>query len=595
MKKKVLGFLLVCTMLASLLTGCGAGDGGKTNTTLEAKTYPLRIQLDKDEDPTSEEITLYFVNGGDIPYVALSEYMPRVGNIYKDDKIGVPAAEYEITQPLANHTLVARKDNSSSMDIDTEADTIEFLGLDYFVSTPGDPLLLSTITLSESGRGGVANLLQDEGESYERGGNTLIKFDMSEYLIDLIEKDGECYMPLQTVNDLLVSLNYVFVVFNGIEVLMSSYSSPLIDEMFNVPTGQMSEEFASFNYNELRFMLDTTYGLKDEHDIDNFGDYFGSTGLLADLAGTDPAAFDNALRLLTMKYFDDGHSGVLKNSYLSGPAKTGDIDAALSTIESLGVSNSAMAWGTMRATGVRAEFYPDHPEMDSFEGAVEPYLYEEVGDTAILTFDRFSVKKDDYTKESDLKNPSDTIELIAYAHSQITRENSPIKNVVVDLSCNGGGVADVALYLMAWLKVDGIAILGLKNPVTGAQSVGTFEADINLDGTFDYEDNLPLELNRYIMISGVSFSCGNLVPAVLKGCPGITLLGQTSGGGTCSVRPCTSASGAAFTISSPTQISSVKNGSFYDVDQGAEPDFYISKDETFYDREKLVEFIHNLP
>ena len=86
-----------------------------------------------------------------------------------------------------------------------------------------------------------------------------------------------------------------------------------------------------------------------------------------------------------------------------------------------------------------------------------------------------------------------------------------------------------------------------------------------------------------------------LVPAALKGKPCVTLLGKTSGGGSCVVRSCTSASGAVFAISSSNQISSMKNGSLYNADEGAEPDFAISRYETFYDREALVEFIHNLP
>ena len=39
----------------------------------------------------------------------------------------------------------------------------------------------------------------------------------------------------------------------------------------------------------------------------------------------------------------------------------------------------------------------------------------------------------------------------------------------------------------------------------------------------------------------------------------------------------------------------IRNGSMYDIDKGVEPDFTISKYDTMYDREKLVDFIHNLP
>ena len=53
--------------------------------------------------------------------------------------------------------------------------------------------------------------------------------------------------------------------------------------------------------------------------------------------------------------------------------------------------------------------------------------------------------------EIDTKDLSDenTIELIMKAHSMITRENSPIENVVIDLSCNHGGAADTAAFLLA--------------------------------------------------------------------------------------------------------------------------------------------------
>lgn len=210
----------------------------------------MRTELGRNGVKT-REITLYFVNGGDVPYVALSEYMPFVGE-------------------------------------------------------------------------------------------TLITYDMTEYLIDFVEKDGECYMPLQTVNDLLLSRNSKLVVFTGEEVLASALSRKLLDEMYNAPKHEMSEDFALFNYNELRFVLDHFYGLKEQHHIDNFGDFLAETDLIVDLLGTDPYAFDSALRRLTMKFLDDGHSGLLKRSYMGGLADPNDLDEALATIGDMGTSTSEM-------------------------------------------------------------------------------------------------------------------------------------------------------------------------------------------------------------------------------------------------------------
>ena len=36
------------------------------------------------------------------------------------------------------------------------------------------------------------------------------------------------------------------------------------------------------------------------------------------------------------------------------------------------------------------------------------------------------------------------------------------------------------------------------------------------------------------------------------------------------------------------------NGSFYDIDQGVEPDYYINDIENYYNREALTDFINHL-
>ena len=56
----------------------------------------------------------------------------------------------------------------------------------------------------------------------------------------------------------------------------------------------------------------------------------------------------------------------------------------------------------------------------------------------------------------------------------------------------------------------------------------------------------------------------------------------------------TAACGTGFQISGFTRLAFLKNGSFYDIDQGAVPDFTISKYMSFYDRERLTEYIDGL-
>ena len=80
----------------------------------------------------------------------------------------------------------------------------------------------------------------------------------------------------------------------------------------------------------------------------------------------------------------------------------------------------------------------------------------------------------------------------------------------------------------------------------------------------------------------------------LSGASAEDALGRTSGGGSCMVLSASSAWGTSFKISSPYRMSFLKNGAFYDIDRGADPDVILTKPEKFYDRETLVETINSI-
>ena len=52
--------------------------------------------------------------------------------------------------------------------------------------------------------------------------------------------------------------------------------------------------------------------------------------------------------------------------------------------------------------------------------------------------------------------------------------------------------------------------------------------------------------------------------------------------------------GSLYQISGTVRMSFVKNGSFYDMDRGVDPDVILTKTDTFCDREKLTEIINSL-
>jgi len=638
--KKTINRLLAVLMAMMLLTGCAAQaesteapPEAPVNHTVTGQAYPFLLQLD-DHDGTHEEgeMNLYFVDGGDIPYVALSEYTQFLSVLLdRKDKSGVV---YEIASEGEDelfHYTATRPDNGSTLYVFPEKDMMIFSNYNTFTQMVGAKMLVSAMDIPEVESFSPMDLVTlvnesqqtapeqeqaeenpesaadaeeptegatapEEKEPAEKSGIpamfTLKKgmylnrpgdevvLNLANYTIDIIEADGECYIPFQTLNDLLVGDEYVYIVFTGEMIICAGYGCSLIDLMDSAPKHDLSEEFARFNFHELCLLLDCKYGLKPEHNIDSFSKFIvNNEELFGNLISTNPMLSSFAIANLTFTYFDDLHSGFRRGSYQF------DRDRNLEAMISMGYYGPSM-----RNFMKRSKIF-ENARKAVYRAWVPGY--EEVGDTAFITFDHFEVNRKDYYDISiDRDNPQDTIDLIIYANSQIKREDSPIRNIVLDLSNNGGGDATAAIFVISWFL--GEADIALRDTFTGAETNAVYLADVNLDGEFDDQDNVASGYRLYCLTSNSSFSCGNLVPAACRGSGLVTLIGQTTGGGSCVVLPSTTAAGTIFQISGNKQISIMRNGSFYNTDAGVEPDFRLDKAESYYDRPALAEYLNNL-
>jgi C-terminal processing protease CtpA/Prc len=127
-----------------------------------------------------------------------------------------------------------------------------------------------------------------------------------------------------------------------------------------------------------------------------------------------------------------------------------------------------------------------------------------------------------------------------------------------------------------------------ENVLTGQKMKSSYEVDRNLDGKVDEKDkDVKLKMNIGVLISSYSFSCGNLLPALLKDY-GICLLGMKSGGGSCCVLYNPSADGFGYRYS--THRARLNNLKGQNIDAGIEPDYQLEPDE-FFDIEKVGKLI----
>ena len=107
MKKAFVPLSFAALAIVLCLTGCSGvqgGAGSASGAKVEQKTYPFTFQKKLHAAPEESEMNLYFVKDGDIPYVALSEYLPFFGKLYEDEKLGTKALEFDIEQASGVYT-----------------------------------------------------------------------------------------------------------------------------------------------------------------------------------------------------------------------------------------------------------------------------------------------------------------------------------------------------------------------------------------------------------------------------------------------------------------------------------------------------------
>ncbi len=527
------------------------------------------LPLYKGEIDYKEDVNIYYIDGSMVPYISVDTIKSFLNDMQDTDC-------YEL-ECSGEHVIFTRTGTKLTCDFDFSENTITFYDYDAFLRRDVGPLV--NVGIPEFG---PTQQLYKEVEfySYDRYGKVMT-IDLKPYEIMLVhEKDGY-YAPLQTVSDLIMTYDNNYILCNGEAVfLLPGVLDDEIAEIYYSASGERTEEFAKFDYNELCLALDYLYGLKEVHNISNFDDYIFECGLRNKFLSTDQTEVDIALNNFISYQLDDLHSSYNNCSYMS------DKEAFLSQTKGVrGPSASRFVSNLNRFYDIREAAFPEgfHP-------------YEEVGDTAFITFDKFThpIEDIDYMSEPKEDELYDTIRLMQYSRDKILRTDSPVKNVVMDLSNNTGGAAVSAAYVIAFYL--GLGDLSVINTMTGAAGVAAYEIDTNRDGEFTEDDYLASKgINLYCLISPVSFSCGNLVPNAFMISPKVSLIGMTSGGGSCGVLKLTTAGGSMIQISGSKRISILKNGSFYDIDRGATPDYCITKISNYYDREFLTEWIDALP
>ena len=601
MKKRIHSLTLAAAAILGLLVTACHYDGDTTvinNVKPEHKTFDVVIEeLTKKEVTLAGQIpmTLGFREGNDdIPYIRLTT------NIFKNVlERNIEVSSFDST---TNKVTFTNKDrNNTTAVLDLSKHTLSFENYDLFFQK-------SENVYMDPADSEKFDYIKIDGTPSNIAGCP-ITLDWSTQDIDiLLWQDGdslELAVPIQFLNDVFLSPMQTYVLYNGNGVYLSS---SLPDEYWTDgdQSGTRSQALAKFCYNELCLNFDFNYGLKAIHGIDKFPDfdtYFKYVGIKDELMSTDALTFAKAVKDVCEFFFGDGHSNYETNShYLEKDLK---IEGTRISTQSEVYKENYIKYAAARGTPYTKE--PSEIQKGK--------AFEKHGNTAIVRFDHFTLKPTNPPEQKDAKKAyeddfgslddtnslinnyvfynneasetaHDTIALI-YHINNLIKEDPSIENVVLDLSLNGGGAVHSAAFVIAWML--GKCTLETTDPITGAKWSATYLADVNCDGTYDGNDETVddkkdtiRDKNLFCLVAPCSFSCGNMVPAMLKASDRVTILGVPSSGGTGMVQQSSAADGTTFRMSSKWVMSVNKNGSNYDIDRGVEPHYYINVPANFY-------------
>ena len=425
--------------------------------------------------------------------------------------------------------------------------------------------------------------------------------DFGAYGID-IRSDGKgaVYFPFATLADMYTDLYYHHAGFNGEKVVanlsLNEVSLAEIDPDYNKPLIARTirpADLADFNYKELCFAMDHFYGYPGRI---RYNDALKTKGLdktLEEDVECGPAIkklllseqlpdYMLGMTGLTGIYFD-GHTAMDITSALGNAADHPELAA---TYQATVRENQPVVVLLMSAIQSMMAMVADQQAVTALRPKAygEGVTYFKKGDTAVCVFNSFNNRNekawnDYYTGKGPMptvENTQDDDMVIFLDALQKAAADPEVKNLVIDITANGGGSLDIVLAMTSLIMDK--SYISQDKSLTGQHAIVEYEVDRNFNGKFDEADkDVRYDLNFAVLTSGMSFSCGNLFPSLLKDA-GIPVMGATSGGGACAIQAMCTADGFCFQISSFRARLNSLSGEI--IDAGITPDLPIAVDGT---------------
>lgn len=584
----MLSLLLILIIILPLCFGI-TSNSSKNITISDKEVNVYYNSLD-----SKENVKLKFYDKEqEIPYINISDAM-RIRQSLFDSSITYETkgkSTYKIENTSSKYTVTFNNRGTVIFNITNQSISIDNLALvqaysyndtvyDILCKDTTDNEKINYVTHQKKSNGSL--------KAYSYLGHSMNIY-LGGYNIPIYGDSSSLYIPLDLFNNFFVSYSYNLFSYNGDDIYVLPFINAPTEAYLNSyysgsnSNKERSDKLAEFSYYSLLLNLDYQYGLSDLHGFTSFNKEFEDTKISSLLKSKDNIEYTSGLFNMIYNTFGDAHCSFAKRSVY---IKQDVVTQVNKSFNNANIGITELYDNLSKIESARAKIGETNPD----------YLkcYYEDGDTAYVRFDHFDTfsKVPDYYSIETNGSETDTFGVINYANKMI-KANSNIKNVVIDLSTNYGGEEIALVFALGWILGDD-ARISVNNPITSTNSTIYYNADINLDGKYDVNDDTLEGYNKFVLTSKHSYSCGNALPCICKESQKVKIIGQTSGGGTCQVFPIITTDGTIINISGGARLSNETNSHYSDIDGGATPDYVITSLENIVDRSYTTKVVHSL-
>lgn len=579
MKKQI----FVALLIALPLSACSIINSNIETELVESNLYSL-MQADIEttydfSSQTNKPISYRVIEDEPLcPYMTLKMYLSMIEGLKKDNY------NFELTSFASSQIFTVKSGSQTSFvtQIDSSSKTIIRNGdfSDAFITAPD--YSKSSLSLG----------LRTDGEMVKPSKNVMT-IDYKKVGFKSINVSNETYFPLSLLENIFAPATGIRHIFNYKRIIQFSDNAQLskqkylIDNVITTSNAEMKSYIQGHlmtipNYlladrlHSFQFIMEYEYGLKSTRNITSMIEYLERQSFYKDfLSGDLQTRFEAYCK--TFALLDDGHTSMRDNDDFPYKGK-----------------NTVSPYGP-KVTGLYQTVARLSKQRTLTPGQA---YYSNDNKLAFFTFDSFTFCRNAYEEDgvtlkktlSDYNSPDfDTFFYFIKILKEI-KEKGTVKDVIIDITTNGGGTLGILFKLLPLISKDNNALFYMRSDVVDGVQKYKLSCDSDQDGLFSYFDSFGSDFNFYILTSSFSFSCGNAFPFIAQKNKIAKIIGITSGGGECTVAESYLPSGEHFLHSSPNHLGWYEGEKFIGDEDGAPVDIEIPESD-FYNIEKLQQII----